>query len=332
MDQSRREREQAEHEAPYQSAALDVLVELGLKESASDQLRPRSGHRSSILVPCQGADGRSFLLKYFLPPGEGQYYPAGVRLEDYPRRECAFYRYLDTVDPERRTMATPKTILIDNQDPPRWILLERLSGAVGPAEEVLGTDHVFTLLETMRRIPVGHLSGRRDFPLNRWDTVSYLERVRMMYDPVLFVIGDERWPRVMAFYEEALRWTETRPPTIVHGDFTASNILVDEEGKPFLLDFERVGTGNEDHDFAWFWIHSDRTQGWNLRLLKRFFGDRVGSERIRSEWGVRATIVYLALRRLRFSYMIFGDHDDNRAHNLGLLDAALIGSTELFPV
>ena len=331
MDQAKREEEQAQHEAPYLSAALDVLAELGVKESESDRLRPRSGHRSSILVPCEGVDGRAFLLKYFLPPGEGQYYPSGVRLDDYPRRECAFYRYLDTMDPDRRSMPAPKTILIDSADPPRWILLERITGAVGPAEEVLGTDHVLQLLNKVRQVPVGQLSGRRDFPLNRWDTLSYLERVRMMYDPVLEVIGDQRWSRILAFYDEALRWTETRTPTVVHGDFTESNILVNEEGEPFLLDFERVGTGNEDHDFAWFWIHSDRSQDWKTRLLERYFGDRIGSERIRSEWGIRATIVYLALRRLRFGYMILGSEDRNRAQNVGLLDAALIGSTELFP-
>ena len=28
------------------------------------------------------------------------------------------------------------------------------------------------------------------------------------------------------------------------------NIVVDEDGKPFLIDFERVGMGNVDHDLA----------------------------------------------------------------------------------
>ena len=42
-------------------------------------------------------------------------------------------------------------------------------------------------------------------------------------------------------------------------------------------------------------------------------------------------MAYLALRRLRFSYLIRGENDPTRAQNLGLLDAALIGGTELFP-
>lgn len=319
-------------EATYREAALEVLRSLHLEESADVRVRPTSGHHSSILLPCDGRDGQPYLLKFFIPPGEGQYYPSGVRLEDYARREGAFYRYLDSIDSERRMVPAPRTILLDSKDPPRWLLLERITDAVGPAEEVLAMDHVFELLAMLRSIPYENLLGRRDFPLSRFDPVSYLERVRQMYDPVLFVIGEERWTRTMEFYEEVLRWTETRQHIVVHGDFTAQNILVSETGDPFLLDFERVGVGNEDHDFAWFWIHAERSQTWKRALLERYWGQRVGSERIRSEWGMRAAIVYLALRRLRFSYLILGEDDCQRPQNLGLLDAALIGSRDLFPI
>lgn len=321
-----------DHETRYRAEALKVLADLGLEETKDIRVRPCSGHHSSILVPCDGIDGRSFLLKYFIPPAEGQYYPAGVRLDDYARRECAFYRYLDSMDPDRRMVPAPKTIVLDNNDPPNWILLERIDGAIGPDEEVMGADHVFELLSMMKSIPVDQLIGRRNFPLNRWDTFSYLDRVRKMYDPVLQVIGEKRWTQTTEFFDEALRWTETRQQVIVHGDFTASNILVDHEGSPYLLDFERIGIGNADHDFAWFWIHSHRNHEWKQNLLARFFADMVGSERIRAEWGIRSSIVYLALRRLRFSLLILGDEDPNRAQNLGLLDAALIGSRDLFPV
>lgn len=323
---------QKNYEARYHDEALGVLETLGLQQREDPRVRPTSGHHSSILVPCKGPNGHEFLLKYFIPPAEGQYYPSGVRLEDYARREGAFYRYLDSVDSERRMVPAPKTILLDSIDPPRWILLQHLASAVGPMEEVLGADHVFELLAMLRAIPVDQLLGRRDFPLNRWDAVSYLDRVRMMYDPLLEVIGAPRWTRTMEFYEEALRWIETRKQSVVHGDFTAPNILVSVEGDPYLLDFERIGIGNEDHDFAWFWIHCDRSQAWKQDLLGRYWEEQVGSEKIRSEWGIRAAIVYLALRRLRFSHLMTGDEDPNRAHNLGLLDAALIGSRDLFPL
>jgi len=321
-----------DYETQYRAQAVQVLVDLGLEETEDVRVRPTSGHHSSILLPCNGVNGQTFLLKFFLPPEEGQYYPAGVRIDDYARRESAFYRYLDSTDPERRTMPAPKTILLDSSDPPAWILLERIEGAIGPDEEVMGADHVFQLLSMLKSLPVDQLLGRRNFPLNRLDTFGYLERVRKMYDPVLQIIGEKRWTQTTEFFEEALRWTETRQQTTVHGDFTASNILVDTAGEPYLIDFERIGIGSEDHDFAWFWIHSRRSQEWKLDLLARFFAARVGSARIRTEWGIRAAIVYLSLRRLRFSLLILGDEDPQRPHNLGLLDAALIGSRDLFPV
>lgn len=316
----------------YQLAARAVLQDLNLEESQNVRVRPASGHHSSILVPCEGKDGREFLLKFFIPIAEGQYYPSGVRLEDYARREGAFYRYLDSVDSERRMIPAPRTILLDAADPPRWLLLERIPTAVGPVEEVLGMEHVTELLAMLRSLQVEQLLGRRDFPLNRWDTVSYRDRVRMMYDPVLYVIGEERWTRTVEFYDEALRWTETRQQYVVHGDFTPANILVSEEHDPFLIDFERVGIGNEDHDFAWFWIHAERSQDWKRRLLEKYWETKVGSARIRSEWGIRAAVVYLALRRLRFSFLMLGEDDPKRLQNLGLLDAALIGSRDLFPI
>lgn len=322
----------AERIAAHRKDAQSVLEELGLREVHQHNLRPVSGHNSSILLPCEGQNREPFLLKYCTTPAEGVYYPAGVTLEDYARREAAFYRFLDTVDPDRRQLLAPRTIVMDTSDPPRWILLERIPGAVGPVEEVLGQDHVFSLISELRNIDVDSLLGRRNFPLNRWDAVSYLDRVRLMYDPVLFVIGEKRWTRTQEFFTEALQWTETRPSILVHGDFTEQNVLVDQNGRAYLLDFERIGIGSENHDFAWFWIHSERSREWKRDLLARYFNNHVGSDRVRAEWGIRSALVYLALRRLRFGYLVSGSQDEHATPNIALLDAALRGGSALFPM
>lgn len=317
--------------AAHLDRAREVLHDLGLKENDAIRLRPVSGHNTSLLVPCVGPTGKEFVLKLFVPPAESKFYPSDVRLEDYARRECAFYRYLDSVDQDRSEVPAPRTVVLDSRDPPRWMLLEWIAGAVGPTEEVLGQDQVFDLLDKLRAVRLDRLMGRRDFPLNRWEAVSYLDRIRLMYDPVLQVIGQKRWKYVIAFFDEALRWTEARPLTLVHGDFTEQNILVDAEGKPFLIDFERVGVGNEDHDFAWLWIHSTRGQDWKRSLLSRYFGTRFGSDRIKAEWGIRAALVYLALRRLRFGFLMHGERDPAASRNVALLDASLAGGPDLFP-
>lgn len=311
--------------------ARDIAASLGLEEQDGIRLRPVSGHNSSLLLPCRGPTGKDFVLKLFVPPADSRFYPAEVRVDDYARREAAFYRFLDSVDPERLEIPAPRTVWIDSKDPPRWVLLEWIHGAVGPTEEVLGQDQIFDLLSRLRSLPLDRLEGRRDFPLNHWDVVSYLDRVRLMYEPVLQVIGERRWRSVMDFFDEALRWTEARPPTLVHGDFTETNILVDAEGSPFLIDFERIGVGNEDHDFAWLWLHSTRSLDWKRSLLARYFGTRFGSDRIKAEWGIRAALVYLALRRLRFGFLTHAERDPLASRNVALLDACLVGGRELFP-
>jgi aminoglycoside phosphotransferase (APT) family kinase protein len=225
----------------------------------------------------------------------------------------------------------PRTVLVGAGSPPTWILLEWLPVAVGPAEEVLGMDHVFELLRKLRALPTDRLLGRRDFPLDHWHPVSYIERIRAMYESVLPVVGDHRWRNLQMFLGEAVRWTDGRPPVVVHGDFCEQNIVVDHEGQPHLVDFERVGMGNPDHDIAWFWIHSTRNQDWKRQLVRRWLGERVGGDRIRAEWGIRATLALLAVQRLRFGHLAHGEDDPRRSANLALLDAALSGGRDLFP-
>lgn len=312
-------------------AARDVLRELHLHEVP----RPRrlvSGHRSSLPLVADGKGGRPFLLKYYLPPDPTTILPTGVRADDYSRREAGFYRLLDSLDPQRREFPAPRTIAVGPGDPPRWLLLEWIPGAVGPAEEVIGQEHVTELLQRLATVPSDRLMGRRGLPLEHWDPVAYLERVRAMYDAVLFVVGEPRWRQMLRFFSEAVRWTDGRKHVLVHGDFHENNIVVTDEGRPFLVDFECVGVGNRDHDFAWFWIHCQRHQEWKRQLLGRWFGGAVGGDRIRSEWGIRSALVYLALRRLRWGYLTCGDEDSRRSSNLALLDAALHGGGELFPV
>jgi len=316
-------------QSPLQEAHA-VLAELGLRPSErGPQLH--SSHNSSVPIACEGTDGRGFLLKWFLPPKPHHIYPAGAKPEDFARREAGFYRLLDSIDPERRDLPAPRTILVGPGDPPRWLLLEWLPAAIGPAEEVLGLDHVFELLARLQAIPTDRLLGRRDFPLNHWDPIAYLERLRLMYDAVLFVLGEQRWRHLLLFFDEAVRWTDGRKPVLVHVDFSEQNIVVDREGRPFLLDFERVGMGNPDHDIAWFWIHSSRHQEWKRSLVRRWFGERVGGDRIRAEWGIRSTVALLAVQRLRWGYLKHGDEDPRQSANLALLDAAIAGGTDLFP-
>jgi aminoglycoside phosphotransferase (APT) family kinase protein len=312
--------------------AQAILAELGIEESQLPCPRPESGHHSSILLPCKGLDGRDFLLKYFVAPEDGKWYPPEVHLADYARREIAFYSFLDSWDCTRREMPAPKTVLLDPQDPPHWILLEYLQKGPGPESEQIGASGIFDLLARFQDLDIDRMRGRRNFPLNRWDVVSLRDRVvRLMYEPLIFIVGEEMWLRIRDFYTEAVRWCETRPQVAVHGDFTEENILVDYDGRPHLVDFERVGLGSPEHDFTLLWIHSQRSKEWKRDFFARFVESKFGSDRVRMDWSMRATAVYLACRRLRFGFLTHGDQDALRGKNLALLRAALGGGAEFFP-
>lgn len=311
-------------------AARAVLQDLQLTEIPRASALV-SGHRSSLPLLAEGAGGRQFLLKYYLQRPATTILPAGARADDYSRREAGFYRFLDSIDPARRDFPAPRTIAVGPGDPPGWLLLEWLPSAVGPTEEVIALDHLGQLLQRLAQLPTDRLLGRRGFPVEHWDPIGYLDRIRTMYDSVLFVLGDARWRSVQRFFAEAVRWTDGRKPVLVHGDFREENVIVNDDGKPFLVDFESVGVGNRDHDLAWFWLHCRRHQEWKRQLLLRWLGNEVGGDRIRAEWGVRSAVAYIAIRRLRWGYLTHGDEDPRLSANLALLDAALQGGPDLFP-
>jgi hypothetical protein len=310
--------------------ARAVLADLGLREVE----QPRglmSGQRTSLPILAEGTGGRRFLLKYYLPLPDTTILPAGAHAEDYGRRESGFYRFLDSVDVDRREFPAPRTIAFGPGDPPRWILFEWLPFAAGPAVEVIGQDHVLELLHKLADMPTDRLIGRRSFPLEHWDPIAYLDQIRHMYDALLCVVGEARWRAVQRFFGEAVRWTDGRKHVLVHGDFSENNIVVTEDGLPHLVDFECVGIGNRDHDFATFWIRSQRHPEWKRQLLARWIGGAYGGDRIRTEWGIRSAIVHMALRRLRWGYVAHGDEDPRQSANLALLDAALDGGASFFP-
>ena len=105
----------------HEKAARTVLTSLGLELVEEGQV-PRSGHGSSLPLVGRNGGGKTYLLKYYLPPAGGAVLPAQVRHEDYARRETGFYRLLDSTDPERRDFPAPKTVAVGPGEPAPWLL------------------------------------------------------------------------------------------------------------------------------------------------------------------------------------------------------------------
>ncbi|MBM3962789.1 MAG: hypothetical protein FJ306_12940, partial [Planctomycetes bacterium] len=137
--------------AQWQEARA-VLADLGL--TAQEQPHGlMSAQRTSLPVLASASGGKGFLLKYYLPLPEATVLPPGAGPADFGRRESGFYRFLDSVDPQRRDFPAPRTIAYGPGDPPRWILLEWLPLAAGPAEEVIGQEHAIELLRKLAAMP-----------------------------------------------------------------------------------------------------------------------------------------------------------------------------------
>ena len=63
--------------------------------------------------------------------------------------------------------------------------------------------------------------------------------------------------------ELGLRWLRANlpapaPPAIVHGDFRLSNLVVAEDGRPTLIDWELVHAGDGAEDLGWMCVRSWR--------------------------------------------------------------------------
>jgi hypothetical protein len=204
---------------PHHQAALAVLGELHLR--AADRQRGLiSGHRTSLPIIAEGQGGRQFLLKYYLPSPPDAVLPAGARPDDYARREVGFYRLLDSIDPERRDFRPRARSCVGPGDPAGLDPARMAARRRGPDRRSHRPGSRRELLQRLARLPTERLLGRRSFPLEHWDPIGYLDRIRAMYDAVLFVLGEARWRHVQRFFAEAVRWTDGRKQVLVHGDFT----------------------------------------------------------------------------------------------------------------
>ena len=92
--------------------------------------------------------------------------------------------------------------------------------------------------------------------------------------------------------------------TLIHGDMTANNILIDGDGKPHLLDFDQIRFGYPTEDFMGLFLQIAGFRGLygSLNKLKRMLGIADISSMYTSReilYGVQCFYLRLLLRRTR---------------------------------
>lgn len=306
---------------PESAVVLEIIEELGLEPEGT---LPLQAHQA-LLVPARGRDGNPFLLKYFQPCPVGKFDPSNDPEGECQRREAAFYRFLDVVDRERCLLNSPRLVLTDPRDPPRWVLLEGLEGMRVAGGEELRLDWLADALRALQRISLKLTLGRRGLMLERWDPYAHREVVFRMQGLVEPKVGPKAWDLLVRTLHEAREWTDSQDPVLVAGRFQDEMLLLDDHGRIYLHEFRRVGFGNPDHDFGWYWARCRRAPEFKQRLLQLYCSNLGTSGSLRVEWAVRGVAIYLACVKLADA----GPGED-LGETLELLERAILGGSHFF--
>lgn len=306
---------------PETAQILECIEELGLQPRES---QPFQTH-NALFLQAEGRDGRLFLFKFYLSCPVGRFEPGLDPEGDCCRREAAFYRFLDVVDRDRVFLNVPRLVITDQGDPPRWVLLEGIPGLRKATEEPPRPDWLLDAMVSLQRIPLRLTQGRRGLALERWDPYAHREVVLKMREHVEPKVGPKAWDLLVRTLNEAREWTDSQEPVLVTGDFQDDSILMDEDGRIYLQEFRRVGWGNPDHDFSWYWVGTTRGKEFRDQLFQRYCASMGPSERARVEWAIRSTAIYRASLALSQS-----NTTEEIASAGELLERAILGGTYLF--
>jgi hypothetical protein len=250
--------------------ALERSLEAALGEPGGVALTARepnsyaSTYPSDVVTCVAGARTITLLCKYEFPRDRGaRGVPVGVRYES------AAYRL--AVEPSRLT--APRSFGLFRDDPagPRWLVLEFLTdtlrldkwperGGLSRAAQWIGSFHRF------------HDVRANDPPecLNREGRETFQACVARATDRWAELGGTHPWFHPLARdYEAVFCDLLVRRPTVVHGEFYPSNILV-RDGRVFPVDWERAAVSAGEIDFAAL------TEGWrpeDVRLATESYVD-----------------------------------------------------------
>jgi Ser/Thr protein kinase RdoA (MazF antagonist) len=154
-----------------------------------------------------------------------------------PLREIEIYRAIVT----RHWIgsATFHGHLVDPEGDRYWLLLERVDGV-----ELFQVGELSTWCEVARRLAAFHARCRdvRSTALLRYDAAYYRIWARRAQE----FVGGRDVERAVHCHERAARRLLSLPPTVVHGELYASNVLVDARGERLRVcpvDWELAGIG-----------------------------------------------------------------------------------------
>jgi hypothetical protein len=275
-------------------SALQRSLEAALGEVAVTGREPNryASTFPSDIVTCEAGSGTiSLLCKYEVPRDRGlRGVPAGVRYESAA--------YCSAVEPS--SLTAPRWFGLFGEEPggPTWLMLEFLASALrlDKSPERGGLSRAAGWIGAFHRF---HDLGVKLPPecLNREGRATFEACVARAADRWTELSARQPWfhPLCQA-YEAVFCDLFVRRPTVIHGEFYPSNILM-RDGQVFPVDWERAAVSAGEIDLAAL------TEGWkpeDVRLATESYVDARWEGNAPDDFAesIEAARVYLHLQAL----------------------------------
>jgi Phosphotransferase enzyme family len=278
-------------------SALERSLQQALGQPGEVELRSRepnsysSTYPSDVVTCAAGTRTVTLLCKYEVPRDRGlRGVPVGVRYES------SAYRF--AVEPSRLTAPRWFGLFGGGAAGPTWLVLEFLADAsrLDKSPERGGLSRAARWIGSFHRF---HDVRAKDPPrcLNREGREAFRATVRRATDRWQELQDTHPWFHPLGkSYEAVFCDLFVRRPTVIHGEFYPSNVLV-RDGAVFPVDWERAAVSAGEIDLAAL------TEGWTQedvsRAMKSYVDARWGGEAPENfTEAVEAARAYLHLQAL----------------------------------
>lgn len=230
-------------------------------------------------------EGKRFFLKAGLVG-------SGKKLEKL-KKEILFWQALDKVDlvpwSEEKKIGLPAHWDSSLAEPFPWLLLERCPAEITGnwfafREDFLNQDNLITLTYYFPFLQFLYQSlsraGSFDFSdLPKRDGTWLVNSLERKKDVVVSVFDEKTYDLIVEKLQESKRLLDEECRFLLHRDSHPENILLAEDGRLFLVDFNDNCFGNEAYGFGHLWVHGWKKPDWQKDFLEEYLNQVADKER-----------------------------------------------------